>query len=860
MLMNKRILLLLTVFLCSFISSLQAENWGEGGKIAADFSNKEAGKLTIMDAKELALLAKIVNEGGTLPSTNIELGDDIYLTGGLWIPIGTDTHPFIGRFDGAGYKIEDLNVSEESDDNVGLFGVAGTNDSSVELKKITLTSALVNGKTNVGALVGLLVNGSVLNCVNNKVNVTGSVNVGGLVGSLKKGSVNTSYNAGDVTGDAILGGLVGLVSNATVSQSYNVGKVYGKRESIGGIVGSLIANGIIENVYNVGKVDGGSKTGGIVGNIITSTCRNTYNLSEVDGSSYYGSIAGDNNSGTLTGNLYDNQLTSLAAIGGEAKDIAGQAEGKATKELIDTFTSASWVVEEGMYPRLLGLAESEVAIVNATPITQLIIGGPGVAKVDAIIANFSLPLKNGVTWTSDKEAVEIASDGEATVKRSTQTNIRVVLTVKKGDESRSYNVVVAQRIVYPVTLSVRESEKANITITAVTEAEPLGENKYQLDKGASFIFKVKWPEYYESVDVLVDDVKVTLGVDGTYEIRDIQSAKTVVVKGELKRYNVSVTATSGGTVTVLPALQDGTAAYGTTLTLTASPNEFYQLNRWDPTGEKTKTVTVVVKSETTYEAVFTEMPTSKVVLESGEGVSISVSNYPLEETIKDLEVFYENLRGYEIIRQGSLIRFKVGVLAQYNSENMKVTLVNGTVETQLKSDPYGIYEVKGIENNIKIRVTGVTQGGFKLTIPDDEDIKGGIIDIYPLQDSYDYGTEVRVSAVADEDYVFEKWSNGVTTSVFYFNVTGDMILPTPQFTSTVANEPIVANVPHIYTRGNTICIQRPEGTGIDVSVVNIIGTVVIQKRILNSTVEINVAHKGIYVVSVGKHVEKVVVR
>lgn len=860
MLMNKRILLLLTVFLCSFLPLLQAQNWED--KVADNFSTISGdGVLTIMSAEEFALLAKKVNAGESLTFSKVKLGVEIDLNKLVWTPIGTETHPFVFPFDGAGHKITDLNVPDGN--NIGLFGVVGNSQNSSEIKNIILISGTINGQANVGAFVGLLSNGEISNCVNENVKVTGVENVGGIAGSIKKGSLHMLYNAGGVTGEKALGGLAGRVSGATISQCYNIGTVYGKNESTGGIVGSLSGDGgKVEHVYNAGKVTGVSKTGGIVGSLVTATCSNAYNLAEVTGSSYTGSVAGDNFEGQLAGNVYDYRLISLKGLGTStvAKDVPGQVEGKETKDLIATFTAAPWVVEEGMYPRLTGLAESDVAIVNAIPVTQLAIDGPGVADIHSIIADFTLPLNKGVSWSSNSPAIVIDVD-KATVKRSTQTDNSVVLSVKKGSALRTYNVKVAQRIVYPVTLSVRESEKNDITITAVTEAEKLEENKYQLDKDSSFIFKVKWPKFYKSVTVLVNNEEVTLDADSCYTIDKIQEAKTVVVKGELKSYKVAVLATTGGAVAISPALEDGFAVYGTTLTLTATPDEFYQLDRWDPTGEKTKKVTVTVKSDTTYQAVFTEMATSKVTFNTdSKGVSFSVSNYPSEEVIQSDETFNENVRGYEIIRQGSMIRFKVGVLVQYNSANMQVSLVNGSTETILESDPNGIYEVKNIENNVTIKVTGVTLGGFKLKVPAAEEITGGKIDIFPLQDSYDYRTKVRVSAVADEGYLFDKWSNGETEMVFSFNITGDMILPIPLFTSTVANEPVVTNSPRVYSRGNTICIQQADGKNEEVSIVNITGTVVAKKRIYSSSSEIHVAHKGIYVVSVGKHVQKVVVR
>lgn len=846
--MNKRILLLLSVFFLAHCV-VNAESWK--GNVALQFIDSTATRINIKSADELALLAKYVNEGVAL-CNKIELDGSIDLANNKWTPIGTIKHPFILNFDGKNDTIQGISISNT--DYAGLFGVIGNKDNVPVIENVSLNGSRIEGSSYVGSLAGLIENGTVSNCFNIGLKVGGTEYVGGLVGAITKGSLSLSTNMGDVTGNKTVGGLVGL-STAAISQSYNVGSVLGGEEATGGIVGVLEAGGTLNDVYNVAKVSGISMTGGIVGSIDKASCENTYNLGVVTGTANYtGSLIGRNNTGTFTNNLYDNVLLSLEAVGSSttAKELEN-AKGVTPAELIAAFTSSHWVAKGGMYPRLAGLDETDVAVVNALSISLVV-------DPDSVIADFKLPVLDEVTWSSNRDSLQI-ENGSVTVKRSIDADIPVVLTATKGAVSRTFNLVIAQRIVFLVTLSVRESEADDITISAVSEAQTVGDNKYQIDKGEDFKFKVSWPAQYDSLEVLINSSPVKLSADRTFVIDSIHSAQTVLVKGYLKRFRVLAEATKGGAVSVSPMIVNDSVPYGTELTLKAIPNEFYQLERWDPTGEKSKTVTVVVKSDTTYQAIFTAMPTSKVTLSSdSKGVSFSISNNP---SVPALESFVENDNGYEFIEKGSLIRFKVGVLAQYNRADMKVTQINGATSKLLESDPNGVYEVKDVLDNITISVTGVVLGGFKLTLPAEADITGGRIALDPYRTSYSFGDKVKVSAITDKDYKFDKWSNGKVDSVYTITISSNMKLPIPLFISTlppVSNEQIGASSFKIYTREGMICIEQPTNKEADIYVVGLAGNVVCRKRSSDSFVQIPVTQKGIYVVSVNKYVQKVIIR
>ena len=120
--------------------------------------------------KGLKNLAKLVNEEG---KTDI----DITLTG-EWTPIGTESQPYTGTFDGGGkYTITGLKIDQSGTDNVGLIGRLG---SGGKVQDVTLTEVNVTGGTFVGGIAGQT-DGTVENCSVNGT-VTGQNQTGGIVG------------------------------------------------------------------------------------------------------------------------------------------------------------------------------------------------------------------------------------------------------------------------------------------------------------------------------------------------------------------------------------------------------------------------------------------------------------------------------------------------------------------------------------------------------------------------------------------------------------------------------------------------------------------------------------------------------
>src|SRR5690606_9342683 len=100
---------------------------------------------------------------------DIDLGGDDPLSsfhndGKGWLPIGTESAPFKGTFDGNGYAIRGLFIDRD-DVGAGLFGQV----SNAELRNLQLIDVNIRG-AGAGALTAYLGNGAIVN-----VHATGSV-------------------------------------------------------------------------------------------------------------------------------------------------------------------------------------------------------------------------------------------------------------------------------------------------------------------------------------------------------------------------------------------------------------------------------------------------------------------------------------------------------------------------------------------------------------------------------------------------------------------------------------------------------------------------------------------------------------
>lgn len=177
---------------------------------------------------------------------------DIDMDESIWVPIGTDAHPFKGTLKGNGHLIENMHSSLVQD-YMGMLGYA-------EGATVQDVMAAVNfdaNSANMGAVAGVMKTTTISN-----VEAAGTlqgggstVNMGGIVGDVQSGTIHSSFAVCDLTGttETVMGGLVGT-NGGDLYNSFANTTMTGATQ-MGGLVGENKANCHVENCYvNLGQM------------------------------------------------------------------------------------------------------------------------------------------------------------------------------------------------------------------------------------------------------------------------------------------------------------------------------------------------------------------------------------------------------------------------------------------------------------------------------------------------------------------------------------------------------------------------------------------------------------------------------
>jgi len=225
---------------------------------------------------------------------------------------------FCGVFDGNGYAISNFTWRSDDMGEIGLFRTLAAADA--QIKNLCLIDPNIDAGTSnyigtlggsgpasyVGALIGHLREGAVVNCHVRNATVSGNDSIGGLAGG-NNGSITNCSATGTVVGD-YAGGLVGS-GNGAIRCCYSTCDVSGEI-NVGGLTG--YNTGIVSYSYATGNVTGLEKTGGLVGynrsKAIITTC---YATGRVTGTEDVGGLVGSNHrfcitgAGTITASFWD---------------------------------------------------------------------------------------------------------------------------------------------------------------------------------------------------------------------------------------------------------------------------------------------------------------------------------------------------------------------------------------------------------------------------------------------------------------------------------------------------------------------------------------------------------------------------
>ena len=244
-------------------------------------------------ATEIRTLDELMAIDDSAANLNLDyiLMNDIDVSGSVsFMPIGTNSDPFTGKFDGNGYTISNITFIEPTTDYVGLFGFTdGASISNLSLKNIDL-----EGQDWVGGLIGYTNNTSVSQCSVENLDayqISGREHTGGFVGHVKDSEISESYATSNVYGTIYAGGFVGRMAESKISKSYATGNVENTRRG-GGFIGFMQFNSEISESYATGNATGNSYTAGFVGGIEQSKISKSYATGNVESESYIGGFAG----------------------------------------------------------------------------------------------------------------------------------------------------------------------------------------------------------------------------------------------------------------------------------------------------------------------------------------------------------------------------------------------------------------------------------------------------------------------------------------------------------------------------------------------------------------------------------------
>lgn len=232
-------------------------------------------------------LADVRLDGYYVQTAHIDLGVAPYNVGPGWTPIGDFSTPFTGAYNGNGFTISNLTITDGYE-YLGLFG-AVSGDAvimNVTLGDINITCEGEGNVNDIGGLVGFN-EGTIINCAATgavTVIAVGEVNtVGGLVGFNPGTIIECSATvAVTVTSNTIVqsvGGLVGYsygtITNCDAESAVTVTSSGDDVYNVGGLAGAN--SGLITGCSSTGVVTVTSNTvvyavGGLVGeNIDTIT-------------------------------------------------------------------------------------------------------------------------------------------------------------------------------------------------------------------------------------------------------------------------------------------------------------------------------------------------------------------------------------------------------------------------------------------------------------------------------------------------------------------------------------------------------------------------------------------------------------
>lgn len=315
----KKLLTTATLLVCSLLTGF-AQFSGSG-------SGTESDPYKIYNPDQLHQVRNYLGQSGVVFQlmADIDLASWISNNNGSqgWEPIGVESQPFMGVFNGNGKKLTGFSISRSTTNYVGFFGYI----SGATIKNLTIEGD-VAGHNYVAAFVGRGAGDCTLTGLTHNGTITANACAGHIAGQYSGSISNASANGNVTSAAGLVGGIVGNqdTSGKTISNVQMTGNVTctGNPQHVGGIAGRTYA--AISNATFTGNVTAKTKTGGICGETCANITGTTVN-GTVKGSDYTGGICGVSEGGDLTNCFSYSDVTGTNYVGG----VLGESNGNLTK-------------------------------------------------------------------------------------------------------------------------------------------------------------------------------------------------------------------------------------------------------------------------------------------------------------------------------------------------------------------------------------------------------------------------------------------------------------------------------------------------------------------------------------------------
>ena len=272
----------------------------------------------------------------------------------LWTPVGSQQHPFRGKFIGANKNdsdscsqagasrvvIKNIIIDEPNVDYTGFFGFLD----SATVENIALHAALVRGAQYVGGLAANTRQSRILNCEvadSSNKNATATILAthyasGGMVGKADQSTIKNSTTSAKYVGDAVYNG--GVVGYGTSTKVYNNGlRNISRMQSVyaGGVAGYLDGQpsdspatrhgaksgdddgrSYVQNNYVYYTSQGhNQRAGGVVGYAKNTVIENNYVYGDIVGEATEGGVGAVLDEGSLAENNYYENGSATRSVG-----------------------------------------------------------------------------------------------------------------------------------------------------------------------------------------------------------------------------------------------------------------------------------------------------------------------------------------------------------------------------------------------------------------------------------------------------------------------------------------------------------------------------------------------------------------